>query len=369
MKKYVFIIGILAIMILSISVGTSSVQACIINQNPPNNCNTLPSQLASQDIVAAAHWSVDSPDPGGWIFAAVSYEPGLCNNAYLYVSGFHPAGIFGPTSPSITFSGTNSSVKINYYKESNVLSVTAQVNFTFMSAGAASAEIHTVNINWTLPSQSTTHFISYNCIRDYTKDSWSDTNAKVSIDLFGSTPHADFSTSDWATVGILNAQQTMAVAHWIVDSPQPGGWVFAAAGKDNGCRDAWLYVAGYHPAGSVGQYAALFEALNTTDVQLTETRNSISISTITMNFTETSIGAVPPITYVPHDVSVSWASTPQPQMQNNFCSNNRITSLNQNNWQPAISNMAINIHGSTEHPVVSASSWAIANIPQQNCQR
>ena len=342
------------VILLLSTLGASSVQACTFNDR-----NYLPSQLSSSQIVAAAHWNITERGiQGGWIFAILGRDPGLCNKAWIYVSGFHPSGVMGPSN--ITFSGTNSSVDLNYYD--NLVSVTAIINFTAVTTTptgttTAAFDIHTVNINWTLPQTAKNHFNCFdrNFVSD--KDTWSDTTAFVSIDIFGSVNHATFPTSDWATIGILNPQNTLAVAHWIIEDPKAGGWVFAATGQSTLCRDAWLYVAGYHPAGAAGPTATIFESLNTTGVNLYATRNTIKIPTLTMNFTEFLFStAVPTVSYAAHDVSINWML--QPQLRT-ICSQ----------WLPASADAAINIHGSTEHAIITTSSFAMAKTNPLSCWR
>jgi len=319
----------------------------------------LPSQLSSSQIVAAAHWNVTENNvQGGWIFAIIGRDPGLCNKAWIYVSGFHPSGVMGPSN--ISFSGTNSSVDLNYYN--NLASVTAMINFTAITTTPSGTtttafDVHTVNINWTLPQTINNHFNCYNWNNICPKDTWSDTTAFISIDLFGAVMHTTFPTSDWATIGILNPQNTLAVAHWIVNEPKAAGWVFAAAGQSANCREAWLYVAGYHPAGAAGPTATIFESLNTTGVNMYTTRNTVKIPTLTMNFTEFLFSAaVPTVGYATHDVSINWTLSPQLRT---ICSQ----------WQPASADAAINIHGSTEHGIVTTSSFALAKTNQLSCWR
>ena len=219
-QKLTLLVCVTAVILLISTLGASSVQACTDSYR-----NYLPSQLSSSQIVAAAHWNVTENNvQGGWIFAIIGRDPGLCNKAWIYVSGFHPSGVMGPSN--ISFSGTNSSVDLNYYN--NLASVTAMINFTAITTTPSGTtttafDVHTVNINWTLPQTINNHFNCYNWNNICPKDTWSDTTAFISIDLFGAVMHTTFPTSDWATIGILNPQNTLAVAHWIVNEPKAAG--------------------------------------------------------------------------------------------------------------------------------------------------
>jgi hypothetical protein len=357
MKKYLLILAVSAILILSISTTANSVQACTLNQNSKTYNNyPLPSQVVSKEIVAAAFWNETFPVQGGWIFAVVGHEPGRGNDAWLYVSGFHPAG--GPFGSSNTsFSGTNSTVKLQYMGD--VLSVSATINFTVtIAATTVTYALHDVNTNWTIPD--TSKISCWNHPID--KNVWSDTTANITVNLAGTHDHTEFGTSDWATLGVLNPQADITVGHWIVDSPKAGGWVFAVAGYEPGrFNGAWLYVAGYHPANAFGSNpATIFEALNTTGVQMKLSRNAITIPTLTMNFTQMTFAtSTPAVSYAAHDVSVNWTITPQIKMQNHFGYNWQ-NCFNIDGWNPASADIAINTRGATEHNVISTSSWAIA---------
>ena len=168
------------------------------------------------------------------------------NDAYLYVSGYHPFGA------GTTFSGSDPDAKLTY--SGNVLSVTTTINFKEVSGTTVTYAPHDVTIQWTSATDPQNALrIPYDWSRLCAKDTWSDTTATADINIGGSTPHAAFSTSDWATIGILQPQKEAAIAHWIIDIPKTGGWVFAATGKDDSrAKDTWLYVAGYHPAGAAG---------------------------------------------------------------------------------------------------------------------
>ncbi len=344
MKKKIITITFsvtLLLLLLASTAGASTVQA----HNSFNNKNNLPKQLEQSEIIAAAHWTENTPAPGGWIFATLAREPGRGNDAYLYVSGYHPFGA------GTTYSGSDPNVKVTY--NGNILSVTTTINFKVTGTTETYA-LHDVTIQWTLPQITKTHHGTYDWNKFCAKDTWSDTTATADINIAGTSPHTSFSTSDWATIGILKPQKEAAIAHWIIDIPVKGGWVFAAAGKDdNRAKDTWLYVAGYHPAGAVGSAATLFEALSTTGVNLNEAKNTISIPTISMIFTQIRAGSEP--LTVAHDVSAAWTANTQPKAHGD--------------WKEANADISINIRGTTEHDDVSASSWAIADLQSFNCGR
>jgi hypothetical protein len=344
MKKKIititFSLTLLLLLLVSIA-SASTVQACTSFSNKDN----LPSQLMQSEIIAAAHWTENTPVAGGWIFATLAREPGQSNEAYLYVSGYHPFGA------GTTFSGSDPDAKISF--SGNILSVTTTINFAEVTGtNPVSYAQHDVTIQWTLPQIPKTHYGTYDWNSFCAKDKWSDTTASASINVAGTAPHADFSSSDWATIGILQPQKEAAIGHWIVNTPALGGWVFAATGKDdNRAKDTWLYVAGYHPVGAVGSAAALFEALSASGVQMNDAKNTLNIPTTTMNFNEFPPTASP----VVHDISATWTANSQPRTHAE--------------WKEANAEITINIHGAAEHNVLSDSSWAIADLQSFNCGR
>ena len=332
-----FSLALMLLLLVSIA-SASTVQAC----NSFSNRDNLPIQLTQSEIIAAAHWTEDTPAPGGWIFATLAREPGLGNDAYLYVSGYHPFGT------GTTFSGTDPDVKVTC--SGNVLSVTTKINFKEVTDNTESYTLHDVTIQWTIPQITQTRYGGFDWNRFCSKDTWSDTTATANINIAGSSPHSPFSTSDWATIGILQPQKEAAVAHWIVNTPAPGGWVFAATGKDdNRAKDTWLYVAGYHPAGAVGSVATLFEALNPTGVTLNEAKNTITIPTASLNFNQIEAGST-----MAHVVSATWTTNTQARAHGD--------------WKEANADIGLNIFGTAEHDI-SASSWAIADLPSFSCGR
>jgi hypothetical protein len=299
--------------------------------------DNLPTQLMRSEIMAAAHWTENTPVAGGWIFATLAREPGLGNDAYLYVSGYHPFGAY-----AATFSGSDPDAKVTY--SGNMLSVTTTINFTEVVGTTASYAQHDVTIQWTLPQIPKTQFGTYDWDKLCANDTWSDISATASINIDGSSSHSAFSTSDWATLGVLQPQKEAAIGHWIVDTPAPGGWVFAATGKDDTiAQNTWLYVAGYHPASLFGS-AALYEALKPTGVTLNEAKNTITIPTTSLNFTQIQAGIS---SIVAHNVSATWTSNTQTNAYGG--------------WKEANANISINIGGPSQHDV-SASSWAIADF-------
>jgi hypothetical protein len=337
--------SLILLLLLLVSIASAStVQAC----NSFSNKDNLPTQLMQSEIIAAAHWTENTPAPGGWIFATLAREPGQGNEAYLYISGYHPFGT------GTTYSGSDPDAKISL--SGNILSVTTTINFKIVSGTPTTPvtyALHDVTIQWTLPQIPKTN----KGINDWNsfcaKDKWSDTTASANINAVGTAPHDDFSTSDWATIGILQPQEEAAIAHWIVNTPAPGGWVFAATGKDdNRAKDTWLYVAGYHPANALGSNpAAIFEALSASGVQMNAAKNTLNIPTTTMNFNEFPPTPSP----VAHDVSATWTANSQPKTHAD--------------WKEANAEITINIHNAVEHNVLSDSSWAIADLQSFNCGR
>ena len=333
MKRIILSIVLTLLLVFSVA-SVSMVQACKQNDN-------YSAVINSSEIVAAGHWTVNSPAPGGWIFATLTREQGCGQNAYLYVSGFHP---FGPTGETLTGSSANAQISIS----GNTLTAKATINFLVTGNGPTPSYVsHDVVFTWTLIASSAN---KPSCKSDV---AFSDTSATAQINIEDSIEHAPFASSDWATIALLKPQQEVALAHVITNVPVAGGWVFAAAGKsDNHGKDGWLYVAGYHPAGMFGPTspATLFEGINT-DVQIKETKTGITVSTATINFAQIPSSPMP----ASHTVSVVWTITNQPKTH---C-----------NWKTASADININL-GTDEHPSdVSTSSWAIVDMQNNDCWR
>jgi hypothetical protein len=89
----------MALMLLSLVANNPQVQA------KPNDKDKIIKEIMASEVILAAHWTEDCPQEGGWIFAALVRDSEKTNDALLYVSGYHPAGI--ACEYSTTFSGVS----------------------------------------------------------------------------------------------------------------------------------------------------------------------------------------------------------------------------------------------------------------------
>ncbi len=354
MKKIIsaFAICFMTLLLLSAFAASANI---VQAQPPPQNKNSLVKQMMNSQIVAAAHWTETVPQQGGWIFASLVRDHSNHNKAWLYISGFHPAGVAGPFNT--TFSGVKP-VTLNVID--NKLVVKTTINFNVASGnGETSTAQHTVNINWSIPQDSlpppgSVGPINLNMSQNellavWLKGVWIGAIAAISIDVDESSPHSDFATSDWATIGVLSPQKALTVAHWIVDSPVAGGWVFAAAGKNDLNNKAWLFVAGFHPTGALGiNMPTTFQGLNT-DVRMRLNSSCMFVPTASINFTVYSFELGPTINYELHDVSLD---------SDKLCA--RLGS----DWRVADTDIVINTGGANQHSAFSCASFAMIDIDQ-----
>jgi hypothetical protein len=300
----------------------------------------LQKQLASIDMIAAARWDLTTPEPGGWLFATIGRQPGT-DKAWLYVSGFHPEGVAG--SSNTTFSAVAPFVKINYYGD--VISLKATLNFTSVTGeGETSYILQEVCVNWSLPLSKAQIFNDQ--LNRCTREIFFETYATISIGANGE--HAEFPVAD-GIIAFLMKQDVVTVAHWNINSPVAGGWVFAASGRSD--KQSWLYLAGYHPPGTVGDNnATVFAGLKVGCVDFKESRNWIA-ARATMKFTDYIYETDTPQVDSPYSISysihkVGLKAVLTPNVYTPGC------------WKQANVDLCINTFGSSGHDVICSSSFA-----------
>lgn len=284
----------------------STVTVTSVAAQPTKNKDNNPLNLAFQSqVICAAHWTENVPVEGGWIFASLVRETGYTDKAWLYVSGFHPAGV--PDDCSTTFSGAKR-VSLDVVDEK--LSICTNMKFNVTSGDDEQTTAwHTVSVNWSLSAldeslRSKDNEKASTLFRNWLNGIWTDTDADISINIGESKMHKDFSCSDWATVGLLSPQQALTLGHWIVNEPKAGGWVFAAAGKNTINDKAWVMVAGFHPTGVFGiSMPATFHGVNS-DVCMEIKPGCINVPFACINFEVHTFVQGPIIKYEDHDISL-----------------------------------------------------------------
>jgi hypothetical protein len=290
---------------------------------------------------------------GGWMFASLVRETGYTDKAWLYVSGFHPAGVANDDF-NTTYSGAKR-VSLNVVDEK--LSICTNIRFNVTSGdGTQTTAWHTVNINWSLATLADTFGLDTNrntntLFRSWLNGIWTDTDADISINIGESKMHKEFSCSDWATIGILSPQQALTLGHWIVDEPKAGGWVFAAAGKNAINNKAWVMVAGYHPTGVFGISAAsTFHGVNS-DVCMEIKPGCISVPSACLNFTVHTFVQGPIIKYEDHDVSLD---------------SDMLRARMGSDWRVADFDISINTRADDSHSTFSCASFAMIDFDLPN---
>jgi hypothetical protein len=318
----------------------------------PIQKNSSPLNLALQSqVICAAHWTEDVPVSGGWIFASLVRETGYTDKAWLYVSGFHPAGAAG--SLNTTYSAAKR-VSLDIVDEK--LSVCTNMKFDVTSGdGAQSTAWHTVDVNWSLSTVDDalvvqdfgSHRDTNALLSNWLNGIWTDTDADISINIGDSKMHKDFSCSDWATVGLLSPQQVLTLGHWIVDEPKAGGWVFAAAGKNTINNKAWVMVAGYHPTGVFGiSMPATFHGVNS-DVYMKIKPGCINIPFACINFEVHTFVQGPIIKYEDHDVSLD---------------SDMLCARMGSDWRAADMDISINTRGDDSHSTFWCADFAMIDF-------
>jgi hypothetical protein len=325
----------------------STITATSIAAQPTHKNNSLLNLALQSQVICAAHWTEDHPTPGGWIFASLVRETGYTDKAWLYISGFHPAGIAGALNT--TFSGVKC-VSLDLADEK--ISVDTNMKFTVTSGdGTQKTAWHTVSVDWSLsPVEDSFGPQVRNpstLLKNWLNGIWTDTDADININIGDSTMHSEFCDSDWATIGLLSPQQALTLGHWIVDEPKAGGWVFAAAGKNTINNKAWVMVAGYHPTGVFGISAAsTFQGVNS-DVCMKIKPGCISVPFACINFEVHTFVQGPVVKYEDHDIALD---------SNVLCA--RLGS----DWRAADMDISINTHSDSLHSPFSCADFAMIDI-------
>jgi hypothetical protein len=315
----------MTLMLLSLVANNSTVQA------QPNNKDQLIKDIVASDVIMAAHWNEDKPVQGGWIFVSLVRDSETTNQAVLYVSGYHPAGVVGKYSA--TFSGV-SPVNITYANMQLIAAAETNFQVTYGN-GQKTIALHNVTVSWSIPIPQLQSYDLEALKEQWIKGIWTDTTATININIVNSKQHFDLGSSDWATIGLMSPQQTATAGHWIVNFPTNGGWIFAAVGQSKLSDDAWIYVAGYRPANTFTKTAAvLFEGLNT-DVNMKTNQKNLVIEKAKVNFTQCTFNkAKPTILTIQQEVSFLAVKSSNLKLSQNWDrANDFITISNKGNWQ------------------------------------